>query len=103
MLEPSGDAKRSAYSREDDSARRLWLTQRTKANPWEHRTKDPEDDEAQAPLVREIAATAPEPPPRTTIGQTDRLKLEASLGTQIVENPFAKLVLNRMRQGEQDA
>lgn len=103
MLEPSGDAKRSAYSREDDSARRLWLTQRTKANPWEHRSKDPEDEEAQAPLVREIAARAPEKPARTTIGQTDRLKLDAPVGTQVVENPFAKLVLNRLQLGERDA
>lgn len=99
MLEPSGDAKRSAYSREDDSARRLWLTQRTKANPWEHRSNDAADEQPASSLAREIAAHAPEAV-NTLISQRDRLSLEIQ-GPQLVENPFAKLVLNRIRQGEQ--
>ncbi len=99
MLEPSGDTKRSAYSREDDSARRLWLTQRTKANPWDQRSNESEDEQPTSALVREIAARAPETL-QTLIGQRDRLSLDAK-GPQLVENPFAQLVLNRIRQGKQ--
>lgn len=98
MLDPSGDTKRSTYSREDDSARRLWLTQRTKANPWDHRSNDAEDEQPVSSLVREIAARAPEAS-KTLIHQRDRLSLDTQ-GPQLVENPFAKLVLNRIRQGD---
>ena len=97
MLDPSGDVKRSAYSREDDSARRLWLTQRTKANPWEHRSADAEEEQATSPLVREIAARAPEAPP-TLISQQDQLSLQVH-ESELVENPFAKLVVHRIRMG----
>lgn len=95
MLEPTGDAKRSNYSREDDSARRLWLTQRTKANPWEHRSSNPEEEETRSPQVREIAGRKPEPAPLTLIAQTDRLSLQP-LGPQPIENPFASLIVNRL-------
>ena len=97
MLEPSGDAKHSTYSREDDSARRLWLTQRTKANPWEHRTPDAEDEQAAGKLAA-AAAKAPEALP-TLIAQKDRLSLQVH-EADVVENPFAKLVVHRIQMGE---
>ena len=95
MLDSTGDAKRSNYSREDDSARRLWLTQRTKANPWDHRASNPEEDDTRSPQVREIAARAPEQAVPNLIAQTDRLSLEAGYN-QPMENPFAKLILSRL-------
>lgn len=97
MLEPSSDAKRSAYSREDDSARRLWLTQRTKVNPWEHRTPEGEDEQAQRPAAPASGGTGPLP---TLIAQQDRLSLQAREAGR-VENPFETLVVNRILAGEQ--
>jgi hypothetical protein len=76
----------------------LWLTQRTKANPWDQRTPNPEEEsagnnaksEGQAPQV-----PMREPAPPTLIGQTDRLSLHP-LGPQPIENPFASLIVNRL-------
>ncbi len=98
MLDPSGDAKPANYSREDDSARRLWLTQRTKANPWDHRTDNPDGESA--PAVQAASAIAPrEAAAPTLIPQQDQLQLEVRSAQQ-VENPFARLVLHRRTMRE---
>lgn len=93
MLDAAGDAKHANYSREDDSARRLWLTQRTRANPWEHRTPSGEDPDPRDALVREIAGRKPELP-ETMIGQADTLSLAVNEAPP--PNPFATLVVNRL-------
>ena len=97
MLDPASDAKRSTYSREDDSTRRLWLTQRTKANPWDHRTPNPEEEAAGQPQPQAPASPGrtPEPGPPTLIAQADRLSLNP-VGPQPIDNPFASLIINRL-------
>lgn len=95
MLDPASDAKRSNYSREDDSTRRLWLTQRTKANPWDHRSSNPEEEAPNPTPGQAPQGRKPEPAPPTLIGQTDRLSLNP-IGPQPIENPFASLIVNRL-------
>jgi len=98
MLESASDAKPSNYSRGDESARRLWLTQRTKANPWDQRTPNPEEESAGNTAKGDgqaLQARTPDPAAPTLISQTDRLSLHP-LGPQPIENPFASLIVNRL-------
>jgi hypothetical protein len=93
MLEPTNELTPRNYSREDESARRLWLTQRTKANPWEGRRPPDEDNPGAASEVREPASEVPETA-AAVIPQTDALLLEAS--KEALSDPFASLIVKRL-------
>ncbi|MEB3222289.1 MAG: hypothetical protein VKS61_09450 [Candidatus Sericytochromatia bacterium] len=95
MLDPANELSPRNYSREDESARRLWLTQRLKANPWEGRRPPDEED-----LPQGKPASAPvdqhEAPGPTVIPQQDALLLEGSKGGDT--NPFGTLIVRRLNQ-----
>ncbi len=92
MPDPTGDAKRSTYSREDASTKRLWRTQIGKANPWEHRTRpDGEDDAGQDADDEPRRKRRTPPPPATMIDQDDALLLDIHDADRIA-NPFASLL-----------
>ncbi|MEB3328870.1 MAG: hypothetical protein VKQ33_06525 [Candidatus Sericytochromatia bacterium] len=93
MLEPTNELSPRNYSREDESARRLWLTQRTKANPWEGRRPPDEEEERPDSEDGEVPAAAPVPQP-AVISQTDALRLERS--SEGPADPFAALIIRRM-------
>lgn len=92
MLDPANELSPRNYSREDESARRLWLTQRTKANPWTGRTPDEEEDEDPEGRRRRPARPVFEQT-ETVIEQTDELALEASQPPSL--NPFDRLLIHR--------
>ncbi|MEB3284815.1 MAG: hypothetical protein VKN33_05970 [Candidatus Sericytochromatia bacterium] len=92
MLDRSQDAKQRNYSREDESARRLWLTQRLKANPWEGRA--PRDDEEDGEPDGRRRRRAPEeyvPSHPALIEQEDELNLEGQ-ADQLPPDPFGHLL-----------
>jgi hypothetical protein len=91
MTDPTNESTRANYAQQDGSARRLWETQRRKANPWEHRGQQLAGDEAEAASPDDPAGTAsPEAEPDTLIPQQDRLRLHRP--NQQVENPFERLI-----------
>jgi hypothetical protein len=91
MTDPMNESTRANYAQQDGSARRLWDTQRRKANPWEHRGQQLDGDEAQAPSTEEQGAQAKaDAEPDTLIPQQDRLRLHRP--NQEVENPFERLI-----------
>lgn len=92
MPDPTGEARPINYSQEDRNARLLWKTQIPKANPWEHR--QPQDQEDEAPPSKEAPAPAAEPEVRRkTISQTDKLSLHRE---EALENPFERLLEHRL-------
>ena len=93
MLDPTGDTKRINYSRQDDSARRLWNTKIGEVNPWEHRGKALEDDRPEAPVPDAAEVAAGEAPP-TLIEQHDQLALHRPPKT--ADNPFESLIEHRL-------
>jgi hypothetical protein len=88
MPDPTNESTGVNYAKRDASAERLWLTQRTKANPWEHRASSEED--APAGNQGQPAETQGRPPAAPMIPQKDSLALEAPL-----ENPFEVLIKHR--------
>jgi hypothetical protein len=93
MLEPTNELTPRNYSREDESARRLWLTQRTKANPWEGRRPPDEETPDAAPEVRDAVPVEAQAGV-AVISQTDALLLEAS--KEALSDPFASLIVKRL-------
>jgi hypothetical protein len=95
MLEPTNELTPRNYSREDESARRLWLTQRLKANPWEGRRPPDEEEQRQGKPASALADQAEEPGP-SVIPQQDALLLEGARGVDA--NPFGTLIVRRLNQ-----
>lgn len=92
MLDRSQDIKQRNYSREDESARRLWLTQRLKANPWDGRTPREEDEEGEPDGQRRQGQ--PEQQDRrqpSLIEQDDELALEGANDSP-PPDPFGRLM-----------
>lgn len=79
------------YAKRDASAERLWLTQRTKANPWEHRTSTDEEEQPGKQGQGGPADAEARPQPGPMISQEDTLKLDGSREAPL-ENPFEVLI-----------
>src|SRR4051794_11336868 len=91
MPDPTNDSTGVNYAKRDASAERLWLTQRTKANPWDHRAQS-DEDAPEGKQGQEGAAQAdgrPLKPPM--ISQQDTLALDDSRDHPL-ENPFEVLI-----------
>lgn len=91
MPQPTGDAKGINYSQRDDRSRLLWNTQIGKANPWDHRGQNLDEEEEVTPDPAEPAAAAA---PSTMIPQQDRLRLQRP--DKDVENPFERLIEHQL-------
>jgi hypothetical protein len=92
VLDRSQDIKQRNYSREDESARRLWLTQRLKANPWEGRAPREEEDEGDNEGERRQGRRDGQDQPQATfIEQEDELSLERGSDTP-PPDPFGRLM-----------
>ena len=92
MLDRSQDIKQRNYAREDESARRLWLTQRLKANPWEGRASREEEDEGEPDgQRRQGQSDGQEQPQPALIEQGDELSLERDVDTP-PPDPFGRLM-----------
>lgn len=77
------------YAKRDASAERLWLTQRTKVNPWDHRT--PSDDDG-GPADRGTGNPGKDHAPAAPmISQVDTLALDGN-GEDPPPNPFEVLL-----------
>jgi hypothetical protein len=96
MPDPTNESTRSGYAQQDAGARLLWQSQRSKANPWEHRGQQLDQDElpSPTPTPEQDVAGQSEPEP-TTIAQQDRLRLHRP--NQEVENPFESLIAHTQR------
>ncbi|MDB5099666.1 MAG: hypothetical protein JWM80_4087 [Cyanobacteria bacterium RYN_339] len=79
------------YAKKDASAERLWLTQRTKANPWDHRTESDDDAPADQQGQQDQAQAEGRPAKGPMISQKDTLALEDSREAPL-ENPFEALI-----------
>ena len=95
MPDPTNDSTGVNYARKDASAERLWLTQRTKANPWDHRAQSDEDDVPQGkPQAGDAKPEAPShKAPMISQEDTAAFQREAPL-----ENPFESLIEHRRQQ-----
>ncbi|MEB3196051.1 MAG: hypothetical protein VKP62_02505 [Candidatus Sericytochromatia bacterium] len=91
MLERANETSPRNYSRDDESARRLWLTQRLRANPWEGRKSKDEDDLARA---RGEVGPAEGRPVAAVIAQGDKLSLDAK--GESTSDPFFALIERRL-------
>jgi hypothetical protein len=97
MLESLNESTGSNYAKRDGSADRLWLTQRTKVNPWDHRT--PSDDASEqpgepSPNDDQMALATPLAP---MISQADTLRLETHRGDEVI-NPFERLIEHQLNR-----
>jgi hypothetical protein len=97
MLETLHDSTGTNYAKRDGSADRLWLTQRTKVNPWDRRATSDEQSarsDEPAPDEGQPAAAQPAAP---MISQADSLRLETGRAGA-VSNPFERLIEHQLQK-----
>lgn len=94
MPDPTSESTRMNYAQQDASARRLWDTQRGKANPWEHRGRNLDGEDSPQTDVPSPEAPAAEAAPTAMIAQQDRLRLHKP--AKDVENPFESLIEHQL-------
>src|ERR1035437_2363339 len=95
MVDLTHESTPSGYARRDPSADLLWLTQRTKVNPWEGRASsehgpDSKNDPGERPSEATPALAVP------MIGQADTLRLESTQDQELL-NPFEKLIEHQLQ------
>jgi len=91
MVDAVNESTSANYARRDAQADRLWLSQRTKVNPWGRQASEQGDSEEREPDAEPEQKPA-KPGTVTLIAQDDTLALHQSQPSTEVYNPFARLL-----------
>ena len=98
MPDPAHESTGVNYAKKDASAERLWLTQRTKANPWDQQRASSDEDQPSGQPPADGSSEANAGFIKTPmISQQDTLALDASRETPL-ENPFEALIEHQRNQ-----